>query len=117
MKAKSIKGKSPEEIKSALAESMADGFNPTLAIVFLSVTQDRRRIIEILNENEIEIFGATSAGEFIDGDYNSGTIAILLLEIDHNYFKIFFEDYRGKEPRNVAKRLGQKSLQDFNNPV
>ena len=117
MKAKSIKGKSPEEIKSALAESMADGFNPTLAIVFLSVTQDRRRIIEILNENEIEIFGATSAGEFIDGDYNSGTIAILLLEIDHNYFKIFFEDYRGKEPRNVAKRLGQKSLQGFNNPA
>ena len=30
MKAKSIKGKTPEEIKSALTESMADGFKPTL---------------------------------------------------------------------------------------
>ena len=35
MKAKSIKGKSSEEIKSALQQSMADGFKPTLAIVFL----------------------------------------------------------------------------------
>lgn len=34
MKAKSIKGKSPEEIKAALAPSMADGYKPTLAVVF-----------------------------------------------------------------------------------
>jgi hypothetical protein len=117
MKAKSIKGKSPEEIENALQKSVVDGFKPTLAIVFLSIKQDRRRIIEILNENEIEIFGATSAGEFIDGDYDSGSIVILLLEIDRNYFKIFFEDYRGKDPRNVAKRMGQKSLQEFTSPV
>ena len=117
MKAKSIKGKSTEEIQSALVESMADGFKPTLSIVFLSVKQDRRKIIEILNENEIEIFGATTAGEFTDGDYNSGSIVILLLEIDRNYFKILLEDYRGKDSRNVAKRLGQKSLQNIKNPA
>jgi len=37
MKAKSIKGKSTEEIKTALEQSIADGFKPTLAVVFLSV--------------------------------------------------------------------------------
>lgn len=31
MKAKSIKGKSPEEIQIALEESSRDGFSPTLA--------------------------------------------------------------------------------------
>ena len=35
MKAKSIKGKSTEEIKAALTQSMADGFKPTLAISVL----------------------------------------------------------------------------------
>ncbi len=35
MKAKSIKGNSPEEIKTALEQSMADGFQPTLAVVFI----------------------------------------------------------------------------------
>jgi hypothetical protein len=117
MRAKSIKGKSPEEIQSALTESIADGFKPTLAIVFLSVEQDRRRITEIMNENGIQFFGATSAGEFIDGNYTKGSVSILLLEIDNSSFKMFFEDYRGKEPRNVAKRLGEKSMQEFKNPA
>jgi hypothetical protein len=39
MKAKSIKGNSPSAIKIALEQSMAGGFKPTLAIVFLSVKQ------------------------------------------------------------------------------
>ena len=37
MKATSIKGRTTEEIKTALNESMADGFKPTLAMVFLSI--------------------------------------------------------------------------------
>jgi hypothetical protein len=42
MKAKSIKGKTAEEIEVALERSMSDGFKPTLAIVFISVKQDRK---------------------------------------------------------------------------
>jgi len=117
MRAKSIKGKSPKEIDAALQDCMFDGFKPTLAIVFLSIKQDRKEINKILNSKDIEFFGATTAGEFIDGNYESGSIAILLLDMDKTYFKILFEDYRGKDPKNVAKRLGQKSLQEFSNPA
>jgi hypothetical protein len=117
MKSRSIKGKSLKEINTAIQDCMSDGFNPTLAIVFLSVKQDRKGLTEILNSKDIEIFGATTAGEFIDGNYESGSIAILLLDMDKSYFKIFFEDYRGKDPGNVAKRLGQKSLQEFSSPA
>ena len=60
MKAKSLKGKSPEEIKSALAQSLADGFKPTLAIMFISIKQDRKAICEILHKKGIDILGATS---------------------------------------------------------
>ena len=66
MKAKSIKGKSLEEIQSALQQSMADDFKPTLAIVFLSVSQDRQGVCKILDDAGIKIFGATTNGEFID---------------------------------------------------
>jgi len=41
MKAKSIKGKTPDEIQPELSESMGDGFKPTLAIVFVSIKQER----------------------------------------------------------------------------
>ena len=49
MKSKSIKGKSLKEIDTAIQDCMSDGFNPTLAIVFLSVKQDRKGLTEILN--------------------------------------------------------------------
>ncbi|MEJ2163069.1 MAG: hypothetical protein P8X60_07080, partial [Robiginitalea sp.] len=66
MKAKSIKGKSTDEIRSAFQESTADGFTPTLAIVFLSVSQDRDALCQLFNETGIAVFGATTNGEFID---------------------------------------------------
>lgn len=117
MKAKSIKGKSPEEVKSALEESMADGFKPTLAFIFLSVKQDRNTVCKIFDDERISIFGSTTSGEFIDGDISKESTAILLLDIDKSHFKIHFEDYRGKNPRNVAKRLGEFSLKDLPNPA
>ena len=65
MTAKSIKGKSTEEIELALQQSMADDFQPTLAIVFVSVKQDREAISRLLKEKGIQVFGATTAGEFL----------------------------------------------------
>ncbi len=62
MKAKSIKGKSTEEIKTALEQSMSDGFKPTLAIVFISIKQNRKAVCEILHQGGIDILGATSSG-------------------------------------------------------
>jgi hypothetical protein len=44
MKAKSIKGKSTEEIKAALAQSMADDYKPSIAFVFISIKQDRNAL-------------------------------------------------------------------------
>ncbi len=66
MKAKSIKGKSTGEIKSALEGCMTDGFRPALAIAFISKKQDRKAICEILDSESIAIYSCTTNGEFID---------------------------------------------------
>ncbi len=55
MKAKTLNGKSIEEIAAAVDASMADGFEPTLAIVFISIKQDRKAICEILHNEAIDI--------------------------------------------------------------
>jgi hypothetical protein len=117
MKAKSIKGKSADEIKSGLEESMADGFKPTLAIVFLSVSQVREGLCEMLTENNIAIFGATTNGEFIDEETQKGTIAMLLLDIDTSYFTILFEEYPDKNYREITQGLARTSLERFSNPA
>jgi len=116
MQAKSIKGKSPEEIQSALSVSIADGFVPTLAIVFLSMKQDRGAICELLDKHNIAIFGSTTNGEFIDEELEKGSIAILLLDINPAYFTIFMSEYPEKNYREVAQTLAKQALTKITNP-
>jgi hypothetical protein len=117
MIAKSIKGTSLEEIKSALQQSMSDGFNPTLAIAFVSVKQDRQAICEVLDEAGLAIFGATTNGGFMDDQVVLGEAAIMLLDMNPAYFKIYFEEYPQKNYREVAADIAKKSLKDFSNPA
>lgn len=117
MKAKSIKGKSTEEIKNALEQNMADGFKPTLAIVFASLQLDRKAIGKLFDDAGISIFGATTNGEFIDEQTGSGEAAILLLDMDRAYFNIIFEEYPDKNYRAKAAELAKKALQQFAHPA
>ncbi len=117
MKAKSIKGKSTEEIISALAESMADGFRPTLAIVFISVKQDREAVSQLLHEKGIQVFGATTAGEFIDGEIEGGSIVMLLLDMNPVYFRVAFIETSQETALDDAKKLGIIGKESFTNPA
>jgi len=116
MKAKSIKGNSPEEIKTALTESMADGFKPTLAFVFISIKNDIDAVRMLLDHQGIQIFGATTGGEFIDGEIGAGTIAILLVDLDPSNFMILLGDYHDKDPESVANEMAGKAREQFKNP-
>lgn len=59
MKAKSIAGRSPDEIQAALTQSMGDGFRPTLAMVFASVKQDIHALCEVLERHRIAVYGTS----------------------------------------------------------
>jgi hypothetical protein len=113
MNAKSIKGKSTAEIKTALAESMADGFKPTLAIVFMSVSQDRSAISSTLDEAGIAIFGSTTNGEFIDEETETGSVAILLLDIKKEHFRIHSVEFQPDNYRQKATSVAHKARMDF----
>jgi hypothetical protein len=117
MKAKSIKGNSTEEIKSALAESMADGFKPTLAIVFISIKQDRKTVREILHKEGIDILGATSCGEFIDGYHSEGGAVILLMDLNPDYYTILYENFSDRTVGEAAAQIAQTALQKFKRPA
>ncbi len=117
MQAKSIKGKSTEEIQSELQQSRADGFKPTLAVVFLSISQDRKSVSQILADAGISIFGVTTNGEFIDENPDKQSVAILLLDINPAYFTILFSGYPGKNYRAVANEIAQKAKETFPHPA
>lgn len=117
MKAKSIKGDSTEQIKSALEEASNDGFSPTLAIVFLSIKQDREAICKLLEEKNIAIFGATTAGEFIDGEIGEESIAIMLIDMKPEHFKLTHIETGDFETREIAKKIGEEGSATFRNPA
>ena len=117
MEAKSIKGKTPEEIKSALQESMEDGFKPTLAVIFLSLKLNCDDVVKILDENNIAVFGSTAAGEFIDGELEKESSAILLLDVNRDNFIIHLEERKGKSKLKTASEIGRVGSENFSNPA
>ncbi len=117
MQAKSIKGNSLEEIKSAFEQSIADDFKPTLAIIFISIKQDRNAVCKMFDDAGIAIFGATSNGGFINEEIDQSTTAILLLDMNSDSFQIHFEEYPNKNYREVAAGIAKKTLNRFNNPA
>ncbi len=117
MKAKSIKGKSTEEIKTAFEQSMSDGFKPTLAISFISKSLDRKAISELFDEADIAIFGCTTNGEFIDEIPEKASGAILLLDMNKEYFQVYFEEYPEKKYREVARAIALKASEKFSTPA
>jgi hypothetical protein len=117
MKAKSIKGNSTEEISAALTESMADGYKPTLALVFISVKQDIASITSILDGKNIQIFGATSSGEISDSNISHAGISVLLLDMDPANFRILYDDYTGSDVVEIAKAMTAQALAIFASPA
>lgn len=117
MQAKSIKGNTIEEITSALQQSMVDGFQPTLAICFVSIKQDRKAICKLLDDAGIAIFGTTTNGEFIDEITEKGSAAILLLDINKNYFQLYFEEYPQKNYRAITNAVARKAKEKFVTPA
>lgn len=116
MKAKSIKGKSTEDIKQAIENSISDGFTPTVAVLFISVKQDRKAICELLDSKNIDILGATSCGEFTNGHQTEGEIALLLLELSKEHYTLLYEDIVDGSLEDTISRLADNALKQFTNP-
>lgn len=123
MKAKSIKGKSVEEIQSALKQIMDDarlpdgqGFKPTLAIAFLSEMNEIEPICSLLDKEGIAIFGATTFSEFTEQDAENKGIAVLLSDINPAYFKIVLKDNQEGTGYEIGSQIGEAGKMAFANP-
>jgi hypothetical protein len=117
MKAKTIHGKSPQEISTALHKSTLDGFTPTLAIVFMSVRQDRKLIGDILTQKGIDVFGATSCGEFVNGYQAEESIVLLMLDLTREAYRILFEPVGTGTIREVSIGIAKKAKEIFFQPA
>jgi hypothetical protein len=88
-----------------------------LAICFISKAQDRKAINELLDAEGIAIFGCTTNGEFTDEEPDKSSAAILLLDMNKDHFKIYFEEYPEGNYREVSSAIAQKAKTKFETPA
>lgn len=117
MNAKTIKGVSADEIQSALNQSMNDGYRPSLAIVFISIKQDRKAIVGMLSSHQIDVIGASSSGEFINGHQSEGETVIMLLDIHKDHYHILFEDIGQSSLEESSHHMVEQAFQAFSKPA
>ena len=117
MKAKSIKGKTTEDINIALETLFAKGYQPTLAVVFLSIREEIPSITSLLNEKGIAIFGATTMAEFTEESAATIGIAVLLLDINPAYFKIVLKNFGSGSGYEAGCQVGEIGVSSFSNPA
>ena len=113
MKAKNIYGENIAEIRQRYIDATEDGFAPTLAIVFCSIIQDRRALIDFFKEKNIEIFGCTTAGEILDDEVYEHTSVIMLLNMKKESYKIFFQE--GSDTYIISNNLAKFARTTFDN--
>jgi hypothetical protein len=116
MQAKSISGNSVAEIRQRFQELRAMGFRPTLAIIFVSVSQDINQVCKVFDEEGVQVFGATTHGEFTEAGISAGGAAVLLLDLNPAYFTILFSTFQGKQFRETTQDLARAALEKFPHP-
>lgn len=117
MKAKSIKGKTTEDIRAKLEKSMTDGFRPTVAVVFVANDNEQKGIVKLLSEKKVQIFGASTGDNFVDGEIESNSIVILLLDIDPAFFQLSIKGTEEGNIREIAEQIGKAALSKFKKPA
>jgi hypothetical protein len=115
MTAKNIYGENIDAIKSKFAKVTADGFTPSLAIVFCSITQNRPELVNFFNAGNVDVFGSTTAGEIIDSEVMEKSTVVMLLNINKAYYKIFTE--ASADTYKVSNDLALFAKASFANPA
>ncbi|MBS1654156.1 MAG: FIST C-terminal domain-containing protein [Bacteroidetes bacterium] len=118
MKAKSISGKSVAGIQSALHQSEADGFKPSLAIVFLTEVEDIDAVTALLDAEHITIFGASTSQKFSEQGIDEEGIVVLLMDLNPAYFRIVLKDFKTSgSVYRAACDVGDVGKNNFNHPA
>jgi hypothetical protein len=116
MKAHSFDCKSTDELKMMILDYQEQHFQPNLAVVFCSSTQDVDAIRGVFNTLDIDLIGCTTAGEIVDDHLYEQSIGVMLLSLDRAYYRVFFETYEGQDVGPTALNLGKQAVATFTNP-
>ena len=108
---------SVEEVESRLQSSIADGIMPSLAIVFASPAHDLAAVGACFGRHNIDVFGSASGGGILNEEVREGSIAVLLLDIDREAYRIKMFDVTDRAYYELGKRIAEWGKPIFPEPA
>jgi len=117
MQSKVIFTKSIVELNAQIKTTIQQEFQPTLAIVFTSVTQDLKVLVELFNKENIQVFGASTSGEIGNTAIQRNGISVLLLDLNPAYFEIIQQLADYDNSTRVGENIAKIAKQSFKNPA
>lgn len=116
MHSESFKAMSLAEMEEKIHRLRENGFDPNLAIVFSNICFDIRKVKLVFQKENIQCVGATSAGEFVNGELEQPGITCMLLKLNEPYFKIAFSEIHDNL-REAATEIALSGKKFFSSPA
>lgn len=117
MRTKSFSAFSISELQNEMEAAMADGFQPTIAIAFSSIQLDIPTISTAFNQYDIDLIGCSSAGEIHSEEITEHGVAVMLLDMKKDHYRIKTAETKDKGTFNISKEIGQYAKSCFDNPA
>lgn len=117
MKTITLSGHSVTELSKKIGETITADFKPTLAISFGSIKCDLVEYVKIFNHHNLQLFGASSAGEFINEDRTEESLVVMLLDMDPTAFAVHHQEADFATSFSAGHALAKFGLSKFKDPI
>jgi hypothetical protein len=108
---------SVEEIEPHLQSVCEEGLAPSLAFVFSSVVHNLEELKDSFAKLNIEVFGASSSGEITNDEVHEESIAVMLLDINRDAFRLTMFEGEGKSSGDVGQEVAEWAKSIYDNPA
>ncbi|MGA2937236.1 MAG: FIST N-terminal domain-containing protein [Syntrophobacteraceae bacterium] len=117
MKPSVFSATSVQEVEAHLQNASKEGLKPTLAIVFSSVAHDLKAVSVAFAKHDIDVFGASSAGEICNDEFLEESIVAMLLDVSRDTYRLKVFEGREKTSSQIGQNIGEWAKTVYENPA
>lgn len=117
MNTTSISATSIEELDTLLQDTIANNFQPTIAVAFSDPDFDLETTTQLFKKHGIQLTGCSSSGEICNDKFVEHTFSALLMEMNTADFDVAYISGNGYDYFEPGKKLGEIAKSKFENPA
>lgn len=107
---------SSKNLEAHITNTIKTSFSPSLAIVFSTVTSNFEELSQLFGSYGIDFIGGSTAGEFVNGHVTKNSMAVMLLDIDKDSYRIHYQDYK-ETAQQAGMAIANFGLSHFSHPA